>query len=260
VATVRYSISQVAKISGVTARALRHYDAIGLLRPRSVAANGYRWYGRAELLRLQRILVLRRLGLGLAEIANVLAEETDEATALRGHLAGLQAERARLYQIIGTVEDTVADLDDARITDPSQFFAGLRRDQETMRKELTEAYGEGVNAIFDEAQDDRTTADYEHAAAQGAALFRRLAEVMRAGTAPDEPAALDAIAEHHAALRHYWQPTPDAYAAMGALYVTDPTQRKMAEQADAGLPAWLAEAIPAYARLRLARTPSRTRR
>ncbi|UQS26476.1 MerR family transcriptional regulator [Amycolatopsis thermalba] len=83
----RFSISQVAKASGVSARMLRHYDAIGLLPPGSVSSNGYRWYGRAELLRLQRIMMLRRLGLGLAEIGEVLRSQTVEAAALRGHPA-----------------------------------------------------------------------------------------------------------------------------------------------------------------------------
>jgi DNA-binding transcriptional MerR regulator len=223
-----YSISQVAKSSGVSARALRHYDEIGLLKPASVGANGYRWYGRTELLRLQRILVLRRLGLGLDKIAEILSEQTGEAAALRGHLTALEAERERLAQVIATVQDTIADLDEAKITDPDKFFTGLREKQ--------------INF-------DLTAADYEHAAAQGAALFRRLANAMK--HAPDSPAALDAVAEHYASLLPYWQPTPTAYAALGAMYLTDPMQRDIAAQADLGLPAWLAEAIPAYARQRL---------
>jgi DNA-binding transcriptional MerR regulator len=235
-----YSISQVARSSGVSARALRHYDAIGLLTPASVGANGYRWYGRTELLRLQRILVLRRLGLGLEKIAEVLAEQADEASALRGHLAELEAERDRLAEVITTVEATIADLDDARITDPDQFFTGLRHNQESLRS----AYGERVT--FENPH--LTIADYEHAAAQGAALFRRLAEAMV--NAPDSEAALDAVAEHYASLQHYWQPTAQSYAAVGASYLTDPVQRSIAEQADPGLPAWLAQAIPAYARRR----------
>jgi DNA-binding transcriptional MerR regulator len=241
-----YSISQVARSSGVSARTLRHYDALGLLTPSSVGANGYRWYGRAELLRLQRILVLRRLGLGLEKIAEILAEETGETAALRRHLAELEAERDRLAQVIATVRDTIADLDDARITDPDQFFTGLRHNQETLQS----TYGEKVS--FEAAH--HTVADYEHAAAQGAALFRRLAASMT--NAPDSEAALDAVAEHYASLQHYWQPTAESYAAVGASYLTDPIQRSMAEQADPRLPAWLAAAIPAYARRRL--TPPRS--
>ena len=253
---MRYSISQVAKASGVSARMLRHYDAIGLLTPSSVAANGYRWYGRLELLRLQRILILRRFGLGLAEIGAVLREQADEAVALRGHLAQLEDDRRHLDQVIATVRETIADLDEARIEEPELFFAGLRQDRAAMRHTFREAFGEQADAAFDAAetaQDGLTAADYEHAVAQGAALFRRLAGVMRAGASPAEPAALDAVAEHYESIAHYWQPTPEAYAALGALYLTDPRQRAMAEQADPGLAAWLAEAIEEYARQRLVR-------
>ncbi|MET0235166.1 MAG: MerR family transcriptional regulator [Kibdelosporangium sp.] len=257
--SVRYSISQVARFAGVTARTLRHYDEIGLLAPSEVGANGYRWYGRAELLRLQRILVLRRLGLKLEKIAEVLAEQADEAVALQGHLAELEAERARLEQIIATVRQTVEDLDQAQIADPAEFFKGLGQDREAMRSRLRAAYGDGAEVTFESAeaaQANHTAADYEHAAAQGMALFRRLAQVMRSGAAPDDTVALDAVAEHYASLLHYWQPTPEAYAAMGAMYVMDPTQRSIAEQADEDLPDWLAAAIQVYAQRRL--TPSRT--
>lgn len=256
---MRYSISQVAKFSGVTARTLRHYDEVGLLAPAEVSANGYRWYGRPELLRLQRILVLRRLGLKLEKITEVLTEQTDESVALQEHLAELEAERARIDRIIATVRQTVADLDHAQITDPAAFFVGFKQDREAMRTRFRQAYGEAVEATFEAveaAQASYTTADHEHEIAQGMALFRRLADVMRSGAAPDDPAALDAVAEHYASLLPYWQPSPEAYAAMGAMYLTDPTQRAIAEQTDAELPIWLAAAIQIYAQSRL--RPSRT--
>ncbi|MEU5261041.1 MerR family transcriptional regulator [Amycolatopsis sp. NPDC021455] len=251
---MQYSISQVAKASGVSARMLRHYDAIGLLTPASVAANGYRWYGRFELLRLQRILLLRRLGLGLAEIGAILGEQVDEAAALRGHLAQLEEERRRLDRVIATVVETIADLGDARIEDPERFFAGLRKDGAAMRQTYRETFGEGAGAAFDvaqAAQQGLTAADYEHAAAQSAALFRRLADVMRSGAGPEDPAALDVVARHYESVSRFWQPTASAYAAMGGLYLTDPRQRDLAARADPQLPAWLASAIEAYARVRL---------
>lgn len=49
-----WSIAEVASMSKVTARTLRHYDDIGLLRPAYVGANGYRYYEQEQLLRLQR--------------------------------------------------------------------------------------------------------------------------------------------------------------------------------------------------------------
>jgi DNA-binding transcriptional MerR regulator len=53
-----WSIADVARMSGVTSRTLRHYDEIGLLAPASIGSNGHRYYEEAELLRLQQILQL----------------------------------------------------------------------------------------------------------------------------------------------------------------------------------------------------------
>src|SRR5947209_2718065 len=106
-----WSIVEVARLSGVTARTLRHYDAIGLLPPAGVGANGYRLYGQDELLRLQEILVLRQLGLGLADIAGVLAEPTDRLSALRAHHERLLGERHRLGAVAATVARTIRELE-----------------------------------------------------------------------------------------------------------------------------------------------------
>ena len=48
-----WSIVEVARLAGVSSRTLRHYDDVGLLPPAYVGSNGYRYYGRAELHRLQ---------------------------------------------------------------------------------------------------------------------------------------------------------------------------------------------------------------
>jgi DNA-binding transcriptional MerR regulator len=95
------TVKQLAAISGVTVRALHHYDEIGLLEPASVGANGYRYYGRKELLRLQRILFHRDLGVPLNAIAELLdLEGEDQIAVLRQHRGKLQAERERYAVLI----------------------------------------------------------------------------------------------------------------------------------------------------------------
>ncbi|HSX57272.1 MAG TPA: MerR family transcriptional regulator, partial [Sphingomonas sp.] len=64
------TVRQVAKAARISVRTLHHYDAIGLLKPAHVGNNGYRYYGRTELLRLQQILFYRELGLPLGEIGS----------------------------------------------------------------------------------------------------------------------------------------------------------------------------------------------
>jgi DNA-binding transcriptional MerR regulator len=67
------SVGEVARRSGITVRALHHYDAIGLLKPSVRSAAGYRCYDRANLERLHRIQALRRSGMSLADIGNLLS-------------------------------------------------------------------------------------------------------------------------------------------------------------------------------------------
>lgn len=61
----KYTVSLVARISGVTVRTLQHYDKIGLLKPAERARSGYRYYGKDELYRLQQILFFKELGFSL---------------------------------------------------------------------------------------------------------------------------------------------------------------------------------------------------
>ncbi|WP_371870236.1 MerR family transcriptional regulator [Kocuria dechangensis] len=76
-------------------RTLRHYGQIALLPPSRTGSGGVRYYDGDALLRLQRILLLRRLGLSLAVIADVLDGEQEVTDALRTHLALLEQERDR---------------------------------------------------------------------------------------------------------------------------------------------------------------------
>lgn len=97
-----WPISEVARMSGVTARTLRHYDEIGLLPPARIGSNGRRHYEEHQLLLLQQILVLRALDVGLPEIGRVLADQVDTVEALRGHHLRLLAERDRLDTLAAT--------------------------------------------------------------------------------------------------------------------------------------------------------------
>ena len=87
-----WSIQDIARLAGTTSRTLRHYDDVGLLPPTRIGDNGYRYYDERALVRLQRILMLRDLGLGIPAIAEVLAGQQDDARALLTHLDWLQQE------------------------------------------------------------------------------------------------------------------------------------------------------------------------
>ncbi|NUQ55782.1 MAG: MerR family transcriptional regulator, partial [Dehalococcoidia bacterium] len=103
-----YTVKQLADLAGITVRTLHHYDAIGLLRPSDVGANGYRYYDEAAVFRLQQILLYRELGLELAQIKDVLdSPDFDLAAALRSHRAALEAKLNRMSELIRTVDRTL---------------------------------------------------------------------------------------------------------------------------------------------------------
>ena len=91
-----FSIGEFARLGGVSARTLRHYDEIALLRPAAVdPCTGYRGYTAAQLGQLSRIIALKELGLSLPQVRRLIGGVTlDE---LRGMLA---LRRAQLEQEI----------------------------------------------------------------------------------------------------------------------------------------------------------------
>lgn len=89
-----FTIGDFARYGRVSRRMLRHYDAIGLLRPdRTDPATGYRFYGAAQLARLNRIIALKDLGFTLQQVRAVLDERVGPEE-LRGMLRLRRAELA----------------------------------------------------------------------------------------------------------------------------------------------------------------------
>ncbi|MFE0016061.1 MerR family transcriptional regulator [Mesorhizobium sp. NPDC059054] len=121
-----HTVKQLAELSGVSIRALHYYDEIGLLKPAHIGGNGYRYYGREELLRLQQILFHRELGFPLGEIGKILdAPDFDQAAALRSHRQRLQGEVRRYKRLIQTIDDTLAQIEGDTPMNEKAFYKGL---------------------------------------------------------------------------------------------------------------------------------------
>src|SRR5256885_15638392 len=81
-----FSIGDFARLGRVSVRMLRHYDAIGLLRPAAVdPASGYRFYRADQLRRLNRVIALKDLGFTLEQVQLILDDQVSIAE-LRGML------------------------------------------------------------------------------------------------------------------------------------------------------------------------------
>ncbi|MDH2426892.1 MerR family transcriptional regulator [Sphaerisporangium sp. TRM90804] len=102
-----FTIGDFARLGRVSVRMLRHYDALGLLRPVRVdQATGYRYYEAGQLSRLNRLIALKDLGLSLQQVGEILAEKVGPEELhgmLRLRRAELEAQvagdRARLARV-----------------------------------------------------------------------------------------------------------------------------------------------------------------
>ena len=92
------TVKEVSRLTGVSVRALHHYDAIGLLRPTQVTDSGYRLYDEPALERLYMILVYRELGLSLNEIGSILDAPDYDRNRVLEHQIQLMQERIEKLQ------------------------------------------------------------------------------------------------------------------------------------------------------------------
>ncbi|MGW2842096.1 MerR family transcriptional regulator [Streptomyces sp. NPDC001493] len=245
-----WPIAEVARMSGVTARTLRHYDEIGLLPPAGIGSNGHRVYEERQLLRLQQILVLRSLGVGLPEIGRILAEQVDELAALRGHHRRLLAERDRLGTLAAAVHRTIRELELSRedgttmtsINRPENLFEGVRPEQ----------YGESLRDFPEHAEAvERHTSGLtgdEIAAGQRerTAQMIRLAEFLAAGLPADSAPVREHVDARYRALTELRPVTADEHLAIGRSCVENPQWRAAYEAIAPGLAAYQRDAIEAY--------------
>ncbi|RKJ34566.1 MerR family transcriptional regulator, partial [Butyricicoccus sp. 1XD8-22] len=106
---MEYTISKLAKLANVSARTLRYYDEINLLKPARISSAGYRIYGQQEVDQLQQILFFRELDVDLETITSIMNDPNfDKSKALQSHLRELIQKRSRLDKLIGVVEKTIA--------------------------------------------------------------------------------------------------------------------------------------------------------
>jgi DNA-binding transcriptional MerR regulator len=243
-----WSIQEVARAAGTTSRTLRHYDALGLLEPSRIGANGYRYYDQAALLRLQRILLLRQLGLGLSAIGRVLDGEQDQVAALRGHLRHLQRERERIERQIESVRTTLRKVEGGEELVAAEVFDGFdhtRYEEEVVEKWGRDAYESGdrwwrslsdeQKRAFQQEQDD---------------IARAFGDAFAAGKSPDDADVQAIAARHHAWVRAGWQgrePDAAAFTGLGEMYVADPRFAAHYDAHGAGTAAFIRDAMKVYA-------------
>lgn len=128
-------IADVAKQTGLTSRALRFYEARGLVQPLRTA-SGRRLYGRGELARLNAMVALKQGGFSLAEIGNMLGRGTpDLRRMVTAQLEQLEAKRAEIDEARSLLRSVQSRIDRGEPIDVATFCSLIRQGSTTMEPE-----------------------------------------------------------------------------------------------------------------------------
>jgi DNA-binding transcriptional MerR regulator len=239
------SIHDIARMTGISSRTLRHYDSIGLLAPSHVGPNGYRSYDQAALVRLQRILLLRRLGLGLKAIGEILAHETNEVDALRAHLDWLRAERDRISRQIDSVERTVRAMQEGSNLMANEMFDGF--DHTRYKDEVVARWGKDAYDSGDRWWRSLTKAQQQAIADEQARIAADFGQAHLAGLPVESDAVQAIVQRQHDWLSHTTTIGKEYFVGLAEMYVTDPRFTANYDKHGEGTAVFIRDAMKIYA-------------
>jgi DNA-binding transcriptional MerR regulator len=244
-----WSVGEVARLAGVTVRALHHYDRIGLLRPSIRSSAGYRGYNQADLGRLQRILAYRELGFALEDIARLLDDPDSDPVAHLRHQHELVLERMeRLAQIAAVLERTMeAHKMGIKLTAEEMLDVFGEHDPTQYADEVQERWGDtDPYRQSHQRTSSYTKDDWIRIKAEQEAAGARIAAAMAAGLPADSEAAMDAAEENRLVIhRNFYDLSREAHVALGEMYLADPRFLQTYEDIAPGLAQYVHDAIVA---------------
>lgn len=218
---MEWSIHELSMAAGTTSRTLRHYGQLGLLEPTRLGANGYRYYGQSSLLRLQRILILRALGVGLGSIADILHGQEDTAGALRDHLEDLRRDQERLSRQIASVSSTIEKLERGEALMATESLHGF--DHTQYKDEVVERWGQDAYETGDRWWRSMSDEDKKRHHQAHLAIAEDYANAQLTGRAPESDVVQDVVRRHYEWIAASGtRPGKDYFAGLAQMYVDDP--------------------------------------
>lgn len=243
-----FTVGKLSRLSGVTVRALHHYDEIGLVRPSQRSAAGYRLYDDRDVLRLQQVLVFRELGVPLDEIGAAIDGASDRAALLRTHRGELARKRARIDAMLAAVDAALGALEKGQIMQPvdvKRMFEGFN--PEDHEEEVRDRWGH-TDAYEESA---RRTKQYgkpawEAIRRESEGIYARLAALMQQGAAVSDPAVQAGVEEHRAHIERWFYPcSKQVHHGLGEMYVADSRFTANLDKVAPGFARFLRDAIAA---------------
>jgi DNA-binding transcriptional MerR regulator len=243
-----YTVSQLAKMAGVSVRTLHHYDHIGLLKPSARSEAGYRLYVERDLLRLQQILFYKELDLPLGEIRDILDDAGfDQVQALEEHRRLLQKRAERLERLIQTIDRTIQRIteDTMELTDEELYEGFTKEQRERYQREAREMYDPALVEESERRVRKMSKEQWNAVKQEGDEVTRGIAAL--ADRDPGDPTVQRLIARHYAWIEQFYPCSAEMYRGLGQLYTEHPEFRATYDRYRPGLADFMQKAMSYYA-------------
>lgn len=247
-----HTIRQLAKISGVSVRALRWYDEIGLLKPAYVGANQYRYYEEKQLLILQQILFFKELGFNLNDIQKLLVQGNfDHIQALTEHRKILEKDIARKRNLISTIDKTILHLKGEQTMSDKELYVGFDSARQAEYEQyIVKHHGTAAEALLLESKKRTAKWDkyeWDDVKNQGDAIHKELAKAIEQGLKPDSNEVQAIIQRHYQMIERFYEPSKELYIGLTELYVQHPDFKKFFDAYHPKMIEFIGEAMRFYA-------------
>ena len=241
------TVGQVAEQLGVTVRTLHHYDEIGLLVPSERTAAGYRLYDGKDITRLQQVVVYRRLGFALEEIALLL---DDPSADVGDHLS---RQREAVMSRLDEMSDLVTAIDRAL----EKEMSGTKLTKQEQKELFGDNFSDDYAAEAEErwggtdawAQSQKRTAEYTkedwvQIKAEGEANSNALVAAMTDGVAANSVQAMDLAEDaRNQITTWFYDCSYEIHRGLAQMYLADPRFTKTYEDTAPGLAQYVHDAI-----------------
>lgn len=249
---MEYTVQKLGQLAGISARTLRYYDEIGLLKPTRINSSGYRIYGATEVDRLQQILFYRELGVNLESIKEIMTSPTFDGTqALRDHRDKLLEKRLQLDALINNVDKSIKQTERKISMTDKEKFEGFKQklvddNEKKYGKEIRKKYGEDTVNASNVKIKGMTEEEYAKIQKLEEQMFMNLKVAMETGNPAGEQAQ-KAADLHKQWLCFYWdQYSKEAHEGLAEMYVSDERFTAYYNKVQSGATEFLRDVIVIY--------------
>jgi len=241
-----YTVSQLARLSGISVRALQHYHRIGLLEPTEIGTNGYRYYAENKVFELQQIIFFKELDFSLSEIKKIMKNPSFSVEkSLNKQKELIYQKMERLHGIIQLIDKTLKNRKGENKMRGQDYFEEINEAKvKEYTKRAKEAYGEEVvNQSIKQVKKEYNN-DYARMQREFEEWLESVKNVMEKG--PGSIEAQELIAQWYDKMKNIFPCDIQIFSSLGMMYKDNEEFAVNFRKVDERMPEFVCDAIQLF--------------